>query len=736
MLYLCLLRACSKNKDLCAGTRLHAEILQNGLFEKNLDITRSLLSMYAKCHEFRKAEALLYELAHRDVFSWNVVIGGYVQCGRSNDALKLFNQMRLEDCPPDKVTFTSILKACSTLRDLSMGEKIHDYVARRGLVSKDIILATTLLNMYVNCGVLRKAQKVLDELPSRDSFCWTTIIKGYIGIGQYEYALKCFKQMRDEDISPDTVTFTCVLKACASIGALDKGKEIHQEVVSLGMLGKDVLLDNALVDMYVKCLALDKAREILESTSTRSITAWISVIEGYFKNYEYESVISCFEQMIDSGICPNELVYIFVLKACGSIGAYEKGEKFHENIKGKHFLRNNLVINTSIIDMYSKCAAFTKAREVLEKQCDWDVVSWNALITGYAKHQKGDDVLSCYREMQVKGLVPDEVTYCCILKACSILCDLNRGQQVYDEVVRKGFLKDNSVLITSIIDMYVKCGELTKAQQVLKDHPTHNVIAWNALLSGYIQHGLGEDTICCYEEMLQKGLVADDVTFTCLLKACSIVGDVTKGKQIHEVISNKTKLSNNFVLFSTLVDMYVKCGELGIAWQVVKENGVSCVILWNVLITGYALQGQAQTSMSCFEHMQASGFCPNAATFSSLLNACSHAGLVDEGQNYFVSMVTCFGILPHLDHCACMIDLFGRAGNFEEAVAFTELVPSSNISAIWFAILGACKKWGSLTIARWAFHHAVQAHDTDIGVYICMGNVYASAENWEDLSYS
>ncbi|KAH7445523.1 hypothetical protein KP509_01G013100 [Ceratopteris richardii] len=179
-------------------------------------------------------------------FSWNVVIGGYVQCGRSNDALKLFNQMRLEDCPPDKVTFTSILKACSTLRDLSMGEKkIHDYVARRGLVSKDIILATTLLNMYVNCGVLRKAQKVLDELPSRDSFCWTTVIKGYIGIGQYEYALKCFKQMRDEDISPDTVTFTCVLKACASIGALDKGSQIHDEISGKGLTKTNQIVGKA-----------------------------------------------------------------------------------------------------------------------------------------------------------------------------------------------------------------------------------------------------------------------------------------------------------------------------------------------------------------------------------------------------------------------------------------------------------------------------------------------------------
>ncbi|KAH7300893.1 hypothetical protein KP509_23G002500 [Ceratopteris richardii] len=479
MLYLCLLRACSKNKDLCAGTRSHAEILQNGLFEKNLDITRSLLSMYAKCHEFRKVEALLYELAHRDVF-----LGI-----RSNDALKLFNQMRLEDCPPDKVTFTSILKACSTLRDLSMEKKIHDYVARRGLVSKDIILATTLLNMYVNCGVLRKAQKVLDELPSRDSFCWTTIIKGYIGIGQYEYALKCFKRMRDEDISPDTVTFTCVLKACASIGALDKGSQIHDEI-----LGKGLTKTNQIVGNASKCGIVH------------------SIIGG---------------------------------RACSKNKDLCASTRSHAEILQNGLFEKNLDITRSLLSMYAKCHEFRKAEALLYELAHRDV------FLGI----RSNDALKLFNQMWLEDCPPDKVTFTSILKACSTLRDLSMEKKIHDYVARRGLVSKDIILATTLLNMYVNCGVLRKAQKVLDELPSRDSFCWTTIIKGYIGIGQYEYALKCFKQMRDEDISPDTVTFTCVLKACASIGALDKGSQIHDEILGKGLTKTN-----QIVGNASKCG--------------------------------------------------------------------------------------------------------------------------------------------------------------------------------
>eukprot|EP00250_Pteridium_aquilinum_P020259 c24766_g14_i3 orf=338-1072(+) len=220
------LRACAKQKDLYGGTRLHANTLKWGLLETSSHVANTLVSMYAKCGALAKAEELLDGLRVPDVFSWNAIIAGYTHQGKGGDALNCFERMRLEGLSPDEVTFTSISKACGSIGAANKGEQIHDRIAKQGLLEGNIVLGTALVDMYAKCGSLEKAQHVLNKLPFRDVVSWNSLIAGYAQEGQGEQALNCFEQMQREGLSPNTVTFTCILKACGNIGAADKGKQI------------------------------------------------------------------------------------------------------------------------------------------------------------------------------------------------------------------------------------------------------------------------------------------------------------------------------------------------------------------------------------------------------------------------------------------------------------------------------------------------------------------------------
>ena len=162
--------------------------------------------------------------------------------------------MESEGFSPDVVTFMCILKACGNIGAIDEGKQIHEKIRnKKGLLEKDIMLATSVVDMYAKCGALAKAQEVVNDLPVRNTVCWNALITGYAQKGQYDEVLNCYKSMKNDGLSPDIVTFICILKACGSRRNIDKGEQIHDEIQRRGLLEKDSVLGNALVDMYAKC---------------------------------------------------------------------------------------------------------------------------------------------------------------------------------------------------------------------------------------------------------------------------------------------------------------------------------------------------------------------------------------------------------------------------------------------------------------------------------------------------
>lgn len=228
--------------------------------------------------------------------------------------------------------------------------------------------------------------------------------------------------------------------------------------------------------------------------------------------------------------------------------------------------------------MYAKCGELDDARQIFSSMTTKNVVTWTALIAGYAQQGLGHEALVVYGQMEEAGLIlANHVTFTCLLKSCASTGALQKGRELHSKIVKRGLL-DNVVVGTCLVDMYSKCGELEDARQVFDSMNTKDVVTWNALVAGYAQQGLGKEALVLYGQLEDVGLnLASDHTFVCLLKACASTGALQKGRELHSQIVKKGLL-DNVVVGTCLVDMYAKCGELKDARQVFDNMATKNVV--------------------------------------------------------------------------------------------------------------------------------------------------------------
>lgn len=276
----------------------------------------------------------------------------------------------------------------------------------------------------------------------------------------------------------------------------------------------------------------------------------------------------------------------------------------------------------------------------------------------------------------------------------------------------------------ALIDMYAKCGSFEDAYRVFEHVPERGVVAWNAMLTGYIQHGHAEEAFNTFLAMEQEGVEPDRISFLNILKAFGSLGFLEQGKKIHSHIQTSRFESDLFVN-NTLIDMYGKCGSVDVAQQVFDQMKERDVISWNALMTGYAQNGHVHETFELFHKMQSEGQKLDHVTFVSVLSVCNHAGLVDEGRCYFYYLSKEHGIARTNEHYACMVDILGRAGCLEEAVQLVEKMPFQPSSVVWMTLLGGCRHFGNLELAKRAAETVFELEPQNAAAYVLLSNAYA-----------
>ncbi|KAJ7514986.1 hypothetical protein O6H91_23G067500 [Diphasiastrum complanatum] len=385
VIFVSVLNACISCDALQEGKRIHACIVDRG-WEKDVIVGTALFQMYSKCGSLEDARRIFSAIVEKDVITWTAMITTYTHYGDDKAALQLFSEMQQKGVKPNKVTYISILNACATPLALPQGRLIHSKIVAEGFES-DVVVGTALLQMYAKCGSLEDSWKIFKAMPTRNVITWNALITANVHRQYGESALSLFKQMEEEGIGPDKVTFVSILDACAILGFLAEGKRIHAQILGLG-LESDVMLGTALISMYGKCGTFEEARWMFEKVSNRDTICWTSMIATCTQHGYDREALQLFGQMQSNGMKPDEVAFLGVLSACSHAGFVDDGWHYFHSMKEDAKIIPQAEHYGCMVDLYGRAGLLDEAQAIVcTLPFQANAVVWMSFLGACRVHQ-------------------------------------------------------------------------------------------------------------------------------------------------------------------------------------------------------------------------------------------------------------------------------------------------------------------------------------------------------------
>ncbi|XP_062083209.1 pentatricopeptide repeat-containing protein At2g29760, chloroplastic-like [Humulus lupulus] len=440
-----------------------------------------------------------------------------------------------------------------------------------------------------------------------------------------------------------------------------------------------------------------------------------------------ENALFMYNQMLYYPTSHNHYTFTYALKACALLKAHQKGLEIHARVlKCGHFY--DVFIQNSLLHFYIHKNDIVSASKIFCSIRFPNVVSWTLIISGLCKCGFEEEAIVKFLSMDVE---PNSFTLVSVMSACSSLRALKLGKAVHGYSLRN-LSEHNIILDNAILDFYTSCGCLVNANNLFDKMPKRDVFSWTTLIGGYAQTGLCDEAATLFQQMVEGDEAKpNQVTIVNLLSACSSVGALNLGEWIHTYINGQPDLVISGNVGNALINMYVKCSHLGMAFQVFNTLKSKDTISWSTMISGMAMNGHGNQVLQLFSLMIVHGVPPDGVTFVSLLSACSHVGLVDKGLMFFNAMKNVYGIEPRVQHYACVVDMYGRAGLLEAAEDFIRGMPIEADAAVWGALLNACRIHGNDEMFE-RIKGCLVDDGVNIGTLALLSNAYASSHRWDD----
>ncbi|XP_074312966.1 pentatricopeptide repeat-containing protein At2g21090 [Silene latifolia] len=512
--------------------------------------------------------------------------------------------------------------------------------------------------------------------------------------GKIKEAVESLSNLARKGLRLDGNTLAILLKECARTKSLREGKWVHSHLRYTGQKRPTTLVANYLIHMYFECGDHNSARQVFDKMSVRNLYSWNNTVSGYVK--------------------------------LGMLDA---------------------------------------AKRMFDKMGERDVVSWNTMVIGYAQGGRYGEAVRFYREFRRAALGYNAFSFAGILTVGVKLQDLRLTKQVHCQVFVTGF--DSSLILgSSILDAYAKCGEMRDARRVFDEMqvrdipvwtsliagyckwgnmqmarelfdlmPEKNPYSWTAMVSGYARNKFGDRSLDMFRRMILLRIRPDQFTFSSSLCACACasLASLRHGKQIHAYMI-RTGFKPNTIVVSSLIDMYSKCGSLFLSKRVfLLMANKQDVMTWNPVIAALSNHGHGDEAIELFDEMVNSGVKPNRVTFVIILSACSHSGLVNPGLSFFKSMTEDHNIHPDVEHYACLVDLLGRAGCFDELVKQLEIMPCKGDDRIRNTLIGVCRINENVELGRKTAEQLIERCPQDYAPYLLLSSIDAAAGNWESV---
>ncbi|XP_015874009.1 pentatricopeptide repeat-containing protein At5g59600 [Ziziphus jujuba] len=499
--------------------------------------------------------------------------------------------------------------------------------------------------------------------------------------------------------SPDV--YAKVVETCGRDRELHLGRVLHAHLMING-LARLTHFATKLIAFYIDCGRTADARKVFDKIPQTNIRRWIVLTGAYARRGFYQQALVLFSEMQSEGLRPNIFVIPSILKACGHLSDIRTGEKLH-NVVLKYSFEFDAFVSSALIDMYAKSGQVEKARRVFDMMVEKDLVALNAMVSGYAQHGLPEKALALAQKMQSMGVIkPNLITWNTLVAGFS--------QKGNEEIV---------------------C-ELFNRMQVNGVEP--DVISWTSVISGFVKNFRNHEAFDTFKKMLNHGFRPTSATISSLLPACAAAANVRRGKEIHGY-ALVIGVEDDVFVRSALVDMYTKCGFIYEGKTLFCRMSEKNTVTWNSMIFGYANHGYCNEAIELFNLMRKEDEKKlDHLTFTAVLTACSHAGMIELGQSLFQLMQETYRIIPRLEHYACMVDLLGRAGKLIEAYDMIKAMPIEPDLFVWGALLGACRNHGNIDLAEVATKHLLELEPGSAGNNLLLSNLYADAGSWGNVA--
>lgn len=710
--------------------KLHACIFAHGLGD-SIFLGSKLLSCYAKFDHLADSRWVFDRILINNLSLWNSVLVGYFRTGHFDEVLRRYSNLRQRNIGLDSSAITFSLKSCIELGSSEFGRGVHVDAFKFGL-NADRFVGSSLIGLYCRHGDIEDASRVFDEITDKDVVAYTSMITGYAQCSDHRgfepfWVARC---MQKQQLDPNRVTLVSLLKAAALLEALEEGRSIHAYAIRRSIGCSDEVFETILMDMYIKCGAPRTAACIFGKMEVKTVGSWNAMIAGHLQMEQPLVGFNLFCQMVEENLIPDLITLSNGILCCANLKYLRQGKSIHGYIirTGVHL---DLVAITALVDLYSKCNNLIQARELFDSMEKRDAVLYNVMMAGYLQNKLACEAIRTFIELVGTGIKPNISSILSVLSASSDLKEIKRGRCIHGYMLRHGF-DWSTEIVNQIISMYAKCGLMVSARQVFNRIKYKDLVSWTSMMMGYIIHGHADEAIILFRLMQREKLEHDSVAVISLLQAFSQLSSVSLATEVHCHLY-RVHMDREIPVINSLITTYAKCGSLDMARDVFEHMSERCLTSWNTMIAAYAMHGNCVEVLKLFDRMKEEKVKPDEVSFTSILTACSHSGLVEVGLQVFRSMTEEYNMVPCEVHYSCMVDLLSRAGRLEEASEMVKCLPSRKSTSALGALLAACRVHRNTEMGEVIGRQLLELEPENSSSYSLVSNLYAESGQWDEV---
>ncbi|KDP45625.1 hypothetical protein JCGZ_17232 [Jatropha curcas] len=426
-------------------------------------------------------------------------------------------------------------------------------------------------------------------------------------------------------------------------------------------------------------------------------------IQKFARENKLKEALTIMDYLDQQGIPVNVTTFSSLIAACIRSKSLDQAKQIHVFIRINGF-ENNEFLRTKLVHMYTACGSLKDAQQVFDEcsSSSSSVYPWNALLRGtvVSGSKRYLDVLSTYTTMRELGVELNVYSFSNVIKSFAGASALRQGLKAHAVLVKNGLI-DSSILRTSLIDMYFKCGKIKLAHKVFEETLDRDIVFWGAMISGFAHNRRQWEALDYFRWMVSEGMYPNSVIVTTIL---NVIGDKWArklGKEIHGYVVKTKSYSKQLTIQSGLIDMYCKCGDMGSSRRVFYGSMERNAISWTALMSGYASNGRLEQALRSVSWMQQEGFRPDVVTVATIVPVCSELKALNHGKEIHAYAVKNL-FFPNVSVTTSLMKMYSKCGVLDYSVKLFNNMESRNVIS-WTAIIDSYAENGCINEAMNVF---------------------------------